>query len=89
MIIESEGFLPYTLNINVPGQTYFYELYQEILLKTIKQFDVVVGQEVEVRNAFYDTHEDAVTDLRKSHEATLIKSDSIDVYELMNDLIAA
>lgn len=89
MIIESEGFLPYTLNINVPGQTYFYELYQEILLKTIKQFDVVVGQEVEVKNAFYDTHEEAVTDMRQSHEAELIRSDSIDVYDLMNDLIAA
>ena len=35
MVIESEGFLPYTLNINVPGQTYFYELYQRIYLKTI------------------------------------------------------
>ncbi|MDX1628996.1 MAG: OmpA family protein, partial [Fulvivirga sp.] len=89
MIIESEGFLPYTLNINVPGQTYFYELYQEILLKTIKQFDVTVGQEVEVKNAFYDTHEDAVSNMRKTHEATLIKKDSIDVYELMNDLIEA
>ncbi len=89
MIIESEGFLPYTLNINVPGQTYFYELYQRIYLKTIKQFDVVVGQSVEVKNAFYDTHEEAVTDFRKTHEATLVKSDSIDVYDLMNDLIAA
>ena len=88
MIIESEGFLPYTLNINVPGQTYFYELYQMILLKTIKQFDVVVGQSVEVKNAFYDTHEDAVKDIRQTHEAKLIKSDSIDVYDLMNDLIA-
>lgn len=89
MIIESEGFLPYTLNINIPGQTYFYELYQKILLKTIKQFDVVVGQEVEVKNAFYDTHQEAVTDLRKTHEAALVRSDSIDVYEMMNDLIAA
>ncbi|HNP19039.1 MAG TPA: OmpA family protein [Fulvivirga sp.] len=89
MIIESEGFLPYTLNINVPGQTYFYELYQKIVLRTIKQFDVVVGQSVEVNNAFYDTHEDAVTDVRKTHEATLIKNDSIDVYEIMNDLIAS
>ncbi|MTI40672.1 OmpA family protein [Fulvivirga lutimaris] len=89
MIIESEGFLPYTLNINVPGQTYFYELFQMIYLKTIKQFDVVVGQSVEVKNAFYDTHEDAVTDFRKTHESALIKSDSIDVYDLMNDLIAA
>ncbi|UII23942.1 OmpA family protein [Fulvivirga ligni] len=89
IIIESEGFLPYTLNVNIPGQTYFYELYQKILLKTIKQFDVVVGQEVEVKNAFYDTHEDAVTDIRKTHEATLIKNDSIDIYDLMGDLIAA
>lgn len=89
MIIESEGFLPYTLNINVPGQTYFYELYQQISLKTIKQFDVVVGQSVEVKNAFYDTHEDAVTDIRQTHEAALISNDSIDVYDLMTDLIAA
>ncbi|TRX52630.1 OmpA family protein [Fulvivirga sp. M361] len=89
MIIESEGFLPYTLNINVPGQTYFYELYQRIYLKTIKQFDVVVGQSVEVKNAFYDTHEDAVTDIRETHEAALVQSDSIDIYDLMNDLIAA
>lgn len=89
MIIESEGFLPYTLNINVPGQTYFYELYQMILLRTIKQFDVVVGQSVEVKNAFYDTHEDAVNDMRRTHEAELIRNDSIDVFDLMNDLMAA
>lgn len=90
MIIESEGYLPYTLNINTPGQTYFYELYQKILLKTITQFDVVVGQEVEVKNAFYDTHQEAKTDLRKTHEAALVKNDSnIDVYEMMNDLISA
>lgn len=89
MIIESEGFLPYTLNINIPGQNYFYELYQKILLKTIRQFDVVVGQEVQVQNAFYDTHHDAVADLRKAHEAELVRSDSINVYELMNDLIAS
>jgi outer membrane protein OmpA-like peptidoglycan-associated protein len=89
MIIESEGFLPYTLNINIPGQNYFYELFQMIYLKTIKQFDVVVGQSVEVKNAFYDTHEESVTEMRKSHESELLKSDSIDAYELMNDLIAA
>ncbi|MGK7389455.1 MAG: OmpA family protein [Candidatus Cyclobacteriaceae bacterium M2_1C_046] len=89
MIIESEGYLPYTLNINIPGQTYFYELYQKIMLKTIKQFDVVVGQEVEVKNAFYDTHQEAKTNLRKTHEAALVKNDDIDVYEMMNDLISA
>ena len=89
MIIESEGFLPYTLNVDIPNQSYFYELYQKILLKTIKHFDIVVGQEVEVKNAFYDSHEDEVASMRKEHEAALIDSDSIDVFTLMGDLIEA
>ncbi|MDH5366408.1 MAG: OmpA family protein [Cyclobacteriaceae bacterium] len=89
MIIESEGFLPYTLNIDIPNQTYFYQLYQQIYLKTIKQFDVVVGQEVEIKNAFYDTYQENLEDMKKSHEAGLVQNDSIDAYELMNDLIAA
>jgi outer membrane protein OmpA-like peptidoglycan-associated protein len=89
MIIESDGFLPYTLNINVPNQTYFYELYQMIYLKTIKQFDVVVGQEVQVKNAFYDTDQDVKADLRKTHEAKLVQGGNVDVYDMMLDLMAA
>lgn len=89
MVIESEGFLPYTLNINVPNQNYFYELYQQINLKTIKQFDVVVGQEVQVKNAFYDTDQDVKSDLRKTHEAKLVKAGNVDVYDMMVDLIAS
>ncbi|MCI0751284.1 MAG: OmpA family protein [Flammeovirgaceae bacterium] len=89
MVIESEGFLPYTLNINVPNQTYFYELYQQINLKTIKQFDVVVGQEVQVKNAFYDTEQDRKADLRKTHEAQLVQSGAVDVYDMMLDLMAS
>lgn len=89
MVIESEGFLPYTLNINVPNQDYFYELYQQISLKTIKQFDVVVGQEVQVKNAFYDTNEAVTADLRKTHEAQLVQRGNVDIYDMMLDLIAA
>jgi outer membrane protein OmpA-like peptidoglycan-associated protein len=89
MVIESEGFLPYTLNINVPNQTYFYELYQLVSLKTIKQFDVVVGQEVQVKNAFYDTDDDVKADLRKTHEAKLVQGGTLDVYDMMLDLMAA
>jgi outer membrane protein OmpA-like peptidoglycan-associated protein len=89
MVIESEGFLPYTVNINVPNQDYFYELYQLINLKTIKQFDVVVGQEVEVKNAFYDTEQEVKADLRKTHEAKLVQSGNVDVYDMMLDLMAA
>lgn len=89
MVIESEGFLPYTLNINVPNQDYFYELYQQISLKTIKQFDVVVGQEVQVKNAFYDANQDVKADLRKTHEAQLVQSGNVDIYDMMLDLVAA
>ncbi|SHG69015.1 Outer membrane protein OmpA and related peptidoglycan-associated (lipo)proteins [Chryseolinea serpens] len=89
MVIESEGFLPYTLNINIPNQTYFYELYQMVSLKTIKQFDVVVGQEVQVKNAFYDTDSDVKADLRKTHEAKLVQGGNVDVYDMMLDLMAA
>lgn len=89
IIIESEGFLPYTLNVNVPNQTRFYELYQKISLSTIKQFDVVVGQEVRVKNAFYESEQEVKTELRKSHESKLVKSGNIDVYDLMLDLMAA
>lgn len=89
MIIKSEGFLPYTLNIDVPNQKEFHELYQKIYLKTIKHFDVIVGQEVQVNNAFYQTHEESVESIRKNYEAALIEHDSIDAYGLMSDLIEA
>lgn len=89
IVIESEGFLPYTLNVNIPNQDYFYELYQQVTLKNIMQFDQVVGQEVSVKNAFYDTQQEVKTELRKTHEAQLVKSGNIDVYDMMLDLMAA
>lgn len=89
IVIESEGFLPYTLNVNIPNQSYFYELYQQINLKTIRQFDVVVGQEVIVKNAFYDTNQEMKADLRKTHEAQLVQSGNIDIYDMMIDLMSA
>lgn len=89
IVVESEGFLPYTLNIHIPNQTYFHELYQQISLRTIKQFDVVVGQEVQVKNAFYDTNQDVKNSLRKTHEAKLVQDGNVDVYDMMIDLMAA
>ncbi|MFP4089379.1 MAG: OmpA family protein [Cyclobacteriaceae bacterium] len=89
LIIESEGYLPYTVNVNIPNQDYFYELYQEIHLKPIKQFDVVVGQEVSVKNAFYDVHGKSQTTVRQANEAMLVQSDSLDLYDMMESIIAA
>ncbi len=89
LIVESEGYLPYTVNINLPNQQYFYELYQEIILKPIKQFDVTVGQEVTVKNAFYDTKNDEKSSARIANETMLVKNDSVDTYALMESIISA
>ncbi len=89
LIIESEGYLPYTVNVHIPNQTYFYQLYQEIVLKPIKQFDVIVGQEVTVRNAFYDTGKKTETTVRQANEAMLVQNDSIDLFDMMESIIAA
>jgi outer membrane protein OmpA-like peptidoglycan-associated protein len=88
LIIESEGYLPYTVNVNIPNQTYFYELYQEIHLKPIKQFDVIVGQEVEVKNAFFDVHGKLQEEQRMANEAQLVQNDSLDLYDMMESIIA-
>lgn len=90
MIIESEKYMPYTININVPNQNYFYELYQEVTLKAIKQFDVVVGQEISVKNVFYDTGNDTKkVSVRKNNEAMLVKNDSVDLFDLMDAIISS
>lgn len=89
MIIESEGYMAYTININIPNQTYYYELYQEINLKPIKHFDVVVGQEVAVKNVFFDTGKEVVMSVRKANEAMLIQNDSLDLFEMMDAIIGA
>ncbi|EMR01258.1 OmpA family protein [Cesiribacter andamanensis] len=89
LIVKAEGYLPYSINVNIPNQDYFHELYQQIFLRPIKQFDVVVGQEVKVQNAFYDTGQPLHHDLKKIKESTMVKGDSIDVYEMMETIIGA
>lgn len=93
MIVEAKGYLPHTININIPDQTYFHELYQQIHLKPVKQFDVVVGQQVSVQNVFKDVTPKKASEKIKvtpriANEAMLVR-DSLDVYDLMDNVIAA
>lgn len=89
MIIQADGYLPYAININIPNQDYFYELYQQVFLRPVKQFDVVVGQEVQVKNAFYDTQQAMHSDLKKVKESKLVQDDSVDIYSMMETIIGA
>ena len=89
MIVQAEGYLPYAINIHIPNQDYFYELYQQVFLRPVKQFDVVVGQEVQVKNAFYDTQKPLHKDLKRAKETMLVQEDSVDIYEMMETVIGA
>jgi outer membrane protein OmpA-like peptidoglycan-associated protein/tetratricopeptide (TPR) repeat protein len=93
MIIQAEGYQPQLVNIYIPNQTYFYELYQKITLKPIKQFDEVVGQEISVKNAFYDTKQEGnkkvVVTPQMINEAALVQNDSVNVSDLLEIIIAS
>ncbi|MGD1840861.1 MAG: OmpA family protein [Thermonemataceae bacterium] len=83
MIIEAEGYLPYLVNINIPNQTYFYEMYQEITLQKKIVNNQEVGQDISVTNAFFDVKKETNSDPANFGEQKL------DMYDLMEDIIAA
>jgi len=58
ILVEADGYYPQLVNVFVPNQTYFYELFQEIILKQIKiiENDSIIGQEIKVTNTFYDIY---------------------------------
>ncbi len=62
ILIEAEGFLPQLVNVYIPEQKYFYELYQEITLENIEINSKKIGENVKVRNSFYDISSLALTD---------------------------
>ncbi len=78
LVIEAEGYKPYLVNIFVPNQDYFYELYQEILLTPITKDGKVVGQGISVKNAFHD--------VEKENGA---KANNSEVYALMGKLLSS
>jgi outer membrane protein OmpA-like peptidoglycan-associated protein len=84
MIIEAEGFMPQTVNINVPNQNYFYELYQEINLKPVIKSGKVVGQQISVKNIFEDVEKN-----QAMFDPAKFGKNNLDLYELMENVIAA
>jgi len=60
IIIEAEGFLPKIVNIHVPKQDVFYELYQNIHLKPVYSGNKKIGEQVDVENVFFSTNNDSI-----------------------------
>lgn len=60
--IEAEGFMPQLVNVYIPEQKYFYELYQEIFLESIQYKNQRIGENIKVRNTFYDINKTPIGD---------------------------
>ncbi|NIK72827.1 outer membrane protein OmpA-like peptidoglycan-associated protein [Thermonema lapsum] len=82
MVIEAEGYLPYLVNINVPNQEYFYELYQEIRLSKKVVDDREIAEQISITNVFKDVPEEK----RNPDE---FGEQKLDLYDLMEDIIAS
>lgn len=89
MIIEAENYYPQLINIFVPDQTYFYELYQEIYLKQVRvtKNDSVIGQEITVSNTFYDIYKTQVSDSLYELNESLRKKQFDDLLKIVEDII--
>ena len=79
MVVETEGYKANLVNIYVPNQSYFYEIYQEIILTPVMKDGKIVGQSIEVKNKFDDVEKDN-PDAPKNNA---------DVFSLMNGLLSA
>jgi outer membrane protein OmpA-like peptidoglycan-associated protein len=77
MIITAEGYLPYLVNINIPNQDYFHELYQEITLKKKIENGKEVGQEITIKSDF-DPERDNPNNFQGR---------DLDLYDMMEDII--
>ncbi len=62
IIVEAEGFLPQLINVYIPEQKYFYELFQEIILESIEVKNQRIGENIKVRNTFYDIYKTPLSD---------------------------
>lgn len=62
LLVKANNHLPQLINIEVPDQTYFYELFQEIRLYEITVANKKVGEKIEISNVFYDIYKTNLTD---------------------------
>lgn len=73
MIVDAEGYSSFIINLYIPNQTYFYELYQTMYLKSIAPFDQPIGQGVSIENSFYDMRESSKDNTEnKEHDSLLL-----------------
>ncbi len=89
MVVEAEGYYPQLINIHVPNQTYFYELFQEIFLKQIRvtKSDSIIGQEITVTNTFYDIYKTHISDSLYETNEQIKKKNFDELLKVVEEII--
>lgn len=87
IIVEAPGFLPQLINIYIPNQTYFYELFQEIHLIPVTALGKVVGEELFVKNTFYDIYSTSMADSVRKANLRKNEKDYVKLLQIVEDII--
>jgi len=87
MIVEAEGYQPQLINIYIPNQSYFYELFQEIHLMPVKTAGNVVGEEVVIKNTFYDIYQLGLDTISPDMRDTVEKKDYTKLLSMIEGII--
>jgi len=84
MIITTDGYIPYKMNVHIPEQKEFYELYQTIYIKAINPFNKKLGQGISVDNSFFDTS-GILVDTEEQQRIEKLRQERLQ--ELLNSII--
>lgn len=84
MIITTKGYIPYKMNVYIPEQKEFYELYQTIYIKAIDPFNKKLGQGISIDNSFINTT-GVIVDFEEQKRLELLRQAHLQ--QLLNDII--
>jgi outer membrane protein OmpA-like peptidoglycan-associated protein len=82
MIVEAKNYEPKSINIYIPDQSSFYELFQNIFFDDVVNLGIKVGERIKVENLFYETQTDTTPqkdyeELFELIDALIVGTDSI------------
>lgn len=86
MIVDAEGYSSFLINLYIPNQTYFYELYQTMYLKSIAPLGSAIGQGVSIENSFYDVRDSIKTSKGSQNQDSLLLSLIDEIIETTDSL---
>ncbi len=73
MLIETKNFTIQNIDIRIPNQTYFYKMFQKIILENVFLLGKKVGEKTIIENSFYDNYKKGIESRLNSEELKKIK----------------